>query len=500
MQPDPSTETIKESAVREDLLAPRAEKSEKRTARSQSFSAFVWRRFRKNRVSLFALGVLAFLVLVALFHPLIVGTKPVVTKYKGSYYFPVMWYYSPSGQWENYVFSQDKFRSVYPTNLKKNDPDSWAIWPLVYQDPYRRVRDREWQGLDDERWKDRTSNENNGPPTRYSIFGTDEFGRDVFARLVHGTPIALLVGFVSMGIATIIGLTLGSMSGYYGDERMRLTLPTLVVAILAVLLLALRWSGGPAPEAPPGAAPAGAAAVLEPEQPAPEASEAAAPALASTAAPRSGSFLRELLILFAALFAVCLTQVTSRTLGEQIPLLGREIVRVPVDVLLTRLMDVVLSIPTLILILALIAIIPKPTIWHTMAIIGATSWVGIARLVRGEFLKLKNMEFTVAAEALGASDARIMFRHILPNALAPVLVSISFGVAGAILIESGLSFLGFGVQPPTPSWGSVLRDGFKDLSQWWMIIFPGMAVFIAVFTYNLVGDGLQEAMDPRLKR
>ena len=135
-----------------------------------------------------------------------------------------------------------------------------------------------------------------------------------------------------------------------------------------------------------------------------------------------------------------------------------------------------------------------------MAAIGFTGWTGVARLVRGEFLKIREIEYVEAVKAIGAGDLRIIFRHILPNALAPVLVVATFGVAGAILTESALSFLGFGVPPPTPSWGEILSQSraYIDFA-WWLAIFPGMAIFITVTAYNLVGEGFRDAIDPRLK-
>jgi peptide/nickel transport system permease protein len=133
-------------------------------------------------------------------------------------------------------------------------------------------------------------------------------------------------------------------------------------------------------------------------------------------------------------------------------------------------------------------------------VIGVTGWTGIARLTRGEFLKLKQVEYVQAAKALGAGHARVMFRHILRNALAPVLVPIAFGIASAILVESALSFLGFG-DPSAPSWGKLLDDGRNAIQQmWWLILFPGLAIFFTVLAYNLIGEGLQEATDPRLRQ
>ena len=170
-----------------------------------------------------------------------------------------------------------------------------------------------------------------------------------------------------------------------------------------------------------------------------------------------------------------------------------------VDVLLMRFVDIMLCFPTFFLILAVIAFL-DPSIWNIMIIIGLTGWMGVARLVRAEFLSLRERDFVVAARAIGAGDARIIFRHILPNALSPVLVSATLGVAGAILTESALSFLGIGVQPPTPSWGNMLITGKQTLgTAWWMSVFPGLAILITVLGYNLLGEGIRDALDPRIE-
>ena len=350
--------------------------------RSRGFWAEAWLRFRHRKMAMLALLYVSGMAMVALLSPAIAGTKPIVCKYKGSLYLPAMAYFNP--RWENAIFrTGDRFRNVYPENLKKKDPESWAIWPLVYQDPYRRVRAGEWP--------DQPANpaQNHGEPSRYNWFGTTRTGVDVFAQLVHGTRTALLVGFVSMGIAAAIGITLGALAGYLGG-----------------------W----------------------------------------------------------------------------------------IDVLISRLIELVMCIPALVLILALIAVLEKPTIWHLMAILGITSWTGIARLTRAEFMRISKLEFVAAAQAMGAGHWRIMFRHILRNALAPVLVPITFGIATAILIESGLSFLGFGAPPPNPSWGNLLNAGRSNLQMWWLIVFPGAAIFLTVLAYNLIGEGMQEATDPRLRQ
>jgi peptide/nickel transport system permease protein len=225
------------------------------------------------------------------------------------------------------------------------------------------------------------------PPSPDHLLGTDTLGRDVLSRIIYGARISLLVGFVAVGIATLIGLVVGSLAGYYGG-----------------------WT----------------------------------------------------------------------------------------DQLLMRLVDLMLCFPTLFLILAVIAML-GPSIWNVMAVIGITNWMGVARLVRAEFLSLREREFVAAARSLGASDARLILRHLLPNALVPVMVSATLGVAGAILTESALSFLGLGVQPPTPSWGNILTAGQANIEiAWWLSLFPGLAILITVMSYNLLGEGIREAIDPRL--
>ncbi|HMM38522.1 MAG TPA: ABC transporter permease [Desulfovibrio sp.] len=170
------------------------------------------------------------------------------------------------------------------------------------------------------------------------------------------------------------------------------------------------------------------------------------------------------------------------------------------DEIVMRGVDVMLCFPSFFLILAVIAFL-EPSLTNIMVVIGLTSWMGVARLVRAETLTLKSRDFVLAARVAGAGPGRILLRHILPNALAPVLVSASLGVAGAILVESSLSFLGLGVQPPDPSWGNMLMEG-KDVLGIapWLSVFPGLAILLTVLGYNLLGESLRDLLDPRLRR
>jgi peptide/nickel transport system permease protein len=170
-----------------------------------------------------------------------------------------------------------------------------------------------------------------------------------------------------------------------------------------------------------------------------------------------------------------------------------------VDSVLMRFVDIMLCFPSFFLILTVVALL-GPSLFKVMVVIGITSWMGTSRFVRAEFLSLRERDFVQAAKALGIKDSRIIFRHILPNALAPVFVTATLDVATAILVEAGLSFLGFGVQPPAPSWGNILTEGRTYIfDAWWLTLFPGLAILITVLSFNLSGEGLRDALDPRLR-
>ncbi len=224
------------------------------------------------------------------------------------------------------------------------------------------------------------------PPSAQHPFGTDNLGRDILTRMIHGSRVSLVVGYSATALSLIIGSLLGALAGYYGGIA---------------------------------------------------------------------------------------------------------------DWIVSRLIEVVLCFPFLFLVLGIVALF-KPSLYTILIALALTSWTTEARFVRAEFLRIRELEYAQAARASGAGDSRIIFRHLLPNALAPVIVSASFGVASAILTESALSFLGFGVAFPTASWGSILAIAHDYIEfAWWLVVFPGVAIFLTVAAFNLIGDRLRDVLDPR---
>lgn len=331
-----------------------------------------WRQFRRYRRGMAGLVVVGLMFLVGFFAPLLVNKHPIVCRYDGRLYCPAVIDTLHNIPWTDRLihnsppFSWAGFDMHDQMDKSRGD---WAVWTPV---PYGPLQ----------------IGEPLLPPSSAHWLGTDEVGRDVLARMIHGTVVSMQVGFISMGIAVIIGLVFGAIAGYAGG-----------------------WT----------------------------------------------------------------------------------------DILISRFIEVVMCFPTFFLILAILAWFP-PDIKNVMIVIGLTSWVGIARYARGEIIRLRGMDYTQAARALGAGHCRIIFRHLLPNALAPVMISVTFGIATAILVEAGLSWLGFGVQAPAPSWGNMLRSGYDNLmTAPFLIPPPCVAIFIAVLAFNLVGDALRDVIDPRLK-
>ncbi|MFN4245420.1 MAG: ABC transporter permease [Brevinematia bacterium] len=314
-----------------------------------TYFQFIKDRFFSNKLGLIGLFIVLFMVFVAVFADFIANDKPIFCVVDNKPFLPLL-----SRENLDIDFSSATFK----------------IMPIIPYNPYTINLDKKLL-----------------PPSNEHLLGTDDLGRDVFSRIVHGTRISISVGVIAVGTAFLIGTILGLLAGYYGGV---------------------------------------------------------------------------------------------------------------VDAIIMRIIEVFMTFPTLFLILTILAFVP-PNIYNIMFVIGLTGWTGVARLVRGETLKIVNMDFVKISKITGSSDFYIITRHILPNAINPAIVSLVFGVAGAVLIESSLSFLGLGVQPPTPSWGNILLLGNQYIDYaWWLAVFPGVAIFLIVVGLNLLGEALRDAMDPRV--
>jgi len=293
------------------------------------------------------------------------------------------------------------------------------------------------------------------PALNRYLLGTDDLGRDVFARMLQGAWVSLTVGFIAVGISVIIGIFLGGMAGYFGQHFIRLDHLLLAVCIAGGFgLLALDFK-------------------------------------------LTGIML---LVLSFSYLAWLLRPKKTGTSKTRFALPGfLRANTMSIDTLIMRIVDIMLCFPSFFLILTVVALLPA-SIYTIMIVIGLTSWMGTTRFVRAEFLSLREQDFVAAVKALGVGNFRIIFRHMIPNAIAPVLVSATIGIASAILTEAGLSFLGFGVPPPHATWGNILSGGRNFLFDApWLTFIPGLAILIVVLSFNLFGEGLRDALNPKLR-
>jgi len=385
-----------------------------------SYGELVWREFRKNRLSMLSLGFVIFLFAIAVLAPFLANDKPYIIRINGQWKFPLFSNLKPNDYCvllaaavaiEQLLLIRRNRRKVDPsirsgvllrqlafnclavivgcvliyifvpkkldaTDYKAMVASGKATDAVFAPVPYGYAR------------TDLSVREQ--PPSRQHWLGTDDVGSDVLARLIHGSRVSLSVGFVAVGISTIIGVFVGSVLGYFGGK---------------------------------------------------------------------------------------------------------------IDFLGMRIVEIMMAIPVFFLIITIVAFFPR-SLFNIMLIIGITSWTSDARFIRAEFFRLRKQDFVQAALSLGLPLRSILFRHMLPNGIAPVLVNATFGIAGAIFIEAALSFLGFGVAPPTPSWGQMLSLGVSTTGRflWWLTLFPGSAIFLTVLAYNLIGEALRDAIDPRLRK
>lgn len=331
----------------------------------QTYFSLVRHQFRKNKLGVASFYFIILMFVVAIFADFLANSRPIICSYKGTVYIPPV---------QEYLVGLGI--SKYPPELTN------VNWKTLEYD---------WEVSAPIPFDAGSSDLGNSFAAPFSgsdhYLGADQLGRDVLSGIIHGSRISLSIGFVSMGIAAIIGVILGALAGYFGG-----------------------W----------------------------------------------------------------------------------------VDITISRIIEIFLNFPSFFLIITVVSFFDA-NIWLVMIVIGVTGWMSIARFVRGEVLRVRNLEYVTAANSVGFGATRVIFRHVLPNSLAPVLVAIAFGIAGAILTESSLSFLGFGVPATVVTWGSMLNLARSNVAAWWLAIFPGLMIFLSVVSYNLIGDGLRDALDPRLR-
>ncbi|HUH74646.1 MAG TPA: ABC transporter permease [Chitinophagales bacterium] len=418
----------------------------------QDYWSYVMRQFKKNKRALIAAWMLFILLFVAVFADFIANEKPIAFKDETGWHFPIIKEYGVDLgltkwplKWSNINWSNQDFeQSIYP--LVPYSPTTQDYNNAQFAGPF------DDQDVSSTRWR--------------HWLGTEALGRDVLSAMIHGTRIAFMVGLVSMFLATLIGILLGAVAGYYGDDRLKYSRAGIIMGLI-LLVPAYFYSFQSRSH------------------------------LMSKAI--GDSFLQFFLQIFISIFLfvgfILLAWILSRPLTK-IKWLGQK-VSMPIDILVQRLIEVLVSIPRLFLIIAIVAI-AKPSIILVMAVIGLTSWTEIARFIRAELLKVRNLEYVEAAQALGYSNLRIMMKHAIPNSISPVLIAVAFGIASAVLVEGFLSFIGIGIPPEVLTWGKLLS--LSRSAPWWFAIAPGFAIFLMVTLFNLLGEGLTDAMDPRQKK
>lgn len=396
-------------------------------------------QIRRRRSWRWALRTLYGLVLVAVFANFIANDKPYLCSYQGQLYAPVFKAVAVDmgmAQWP-----ADQINRRWST-LKYD----WAVWPPVPYSPNQ---------------KDLYSSTSLSPlgPQRVKSWryrhwlGTDHLGRDVLAGMIWGTRVALFMGLTATAVATLLGLLLGSLAGFFGDHAWRISRSQLLGGLLG---LAMGIFGGFI----------------------------------------AGGYLLEtqgmgVYVGQGILWLMVCISTLSYTFRRWWPgPWARQQVAIPVDSIIMRGIEIINAIPGLLLLLAIVALVRTPTLLGIALIIGLLGWTTIARFVRGELLRIRELEYVQAARVMGFRPARVLLRHALPNALGPVYVTVAFAIAGAILTESSLSFLGIGMPSEWMTWGKLLSMARTSPSAWWLAVFPGLAIFVTVTVFNLLGEAL----------
>lgn len=399
-----------------------------------------WAVLMRRRATRWSVRMLFFLLFIGIFADFLANEKPLYCQIDGVTYFPVCKEYAVWmgwGSWDSKFIRKD----WQDHNYEKK------IMPPIPYSPTTMDRNNT-------RFKS-PFDEQNVPALRYRHWmGTDKLGRDVTSGMIYGTRVAMMVGILSMLLAGMIGILLGGLAGYFGNDNFKASVIGILTGGVGFLLgifygfTARRYS------------------ISE------------------------GSFFWEAGKGLLILFVVWILFILLGKLLQTFPFLGKKII-LPLDNLLMRLIEVINSIPGLLVLLSVLSVLQSKSIYNIILLIGLLGWTTIARYTRGEMLRVRQLPYIQAARSLGYSSWRVVWRHALPNALTPVLITLSFGVAGAILSEATISFLGIGVPFNSFTWGKMLSIARSNFSAWWLVVFPGIGIFVSVVIFNVISDGLR---------
>lgn len=407
----------------------------------------------RNRSLRRCLRFLMALVIVALLAPVLANDRPLVCHYKNNWLFPAFsWKRTHTVDHKVIDYTMGKDWKYLEADFILFPPCAWSPATLdVDNAPRKSPFDKQWIS-------DKNKSLSPLPLAWRHWLGTTQNGQDVLSMLIHGTAIAIGIGFASMLMASLIGLSLGAIAGYFSGQGLRIG-PLQVLALLAGIFLTYFYCF-----------------IIRGDK-------------LAEAFHEGGVWL-----MFRLLF---LCYIALKTIGGFVWIAGyieRRLrisitFRLPVDTIVSKSIELLNSVPGLLLIIALSAI-ARPSYSLLIIIIGLLAWTNIARITRAEYLKARNLEYVLAGKALGMKNRRIMFRHILPNVLPVILVQIVFGMGGAVLIEASLSFLGIGIPAGSASWGSLLNEGRDHFSSWWLVVFPGACLCLLMLLYNTIATEL----------
>jgi len=407
----------------------------------------LYQRLKKDLAARWALRILMVFIVIAILSPMIANEKPIYCKYKGAKYYPIF------NEMLSKVHLSKPQKELLGVDWLSEEFESIVRAPIPYSEST--------QDKLNTSYKSPFGEQNISGNRKRHLLGTDNLGRDILSGLVHGTRSAMMIGIFSMLIAGFIGIVIGTIAGYFGDDQVRLSVPSTILLLLALFLSIIYGF--------------------------------VFPYLNNYGSINTGTYLLKAFIISGGLFfgLMYLGKFFSQRFNF------KRSISIPIDLMVMRFIEMFNAIPGLFLLLSLLALFKSQSIASIILIIGILSWTNIARFVRAEFLKIRSMDYIKSAKLQGINNAKILFIHGLPNAITPVLITLSFGVSAAILAESSLSFLGLGLAQEQVTWGSLLNQSRSYFSAWWLAIFPGLAIFMTILSFNIIGEKLTEILNPQ---